>query len=195
TLDLAALGPVHGAFPGYVFVSSAHADAKATEAYLMTAAEGKIASLTSQTPGVRVVRPPEIVATRTSMAVVFELDLRGEVRQTFAIIASESRQRVWTILCIIDPAFAERYRPVFEAVVHSFEVIPPELLDRPAVMQAVVSIGAVGVALAVVGLAFYVFRKVRRSWARKSEAAMPAPAAASGAPVGPTVPATSPHAA
>src|SRR5437899_6863952 len=106
TMDLAALGPVLGAFPGYVFVSSAHADAKETEAYLMTAAEGKIASLTSQTPGVRVVRPPEIVATRTSMAVVFELDLRGEVRQPFAIIASETRQRVWPILCIIDPAFA-----------------------------------------------------------------------------------------
>jgi hypothetical protein len=152
-VDLVALGPFFRGRQTNVVTASETTVVQETDTFLLATAQDLITELRAQMGPLEVVRPPEVIHTRTSQAVLFEVAYTTTpLHQAVAVVASEPRRRLWAIVFTIDSDSAAEYRPVYEAVFASFEVIPPGPLENPATMFGIVSAGAVAVAVAVVAL-------------------------------------------
>ncbi len=172
--DLLAHGPTISGVTVSVAVSTqADPNAREADAYLFGMAEAAIHRL-QERGGVVVVRSPVAVDTVDARAVFFELSYGdGFVHEVWGIIASESRERVWTVVAQAGRDAADLYRQVFDAIVRSFEVIPPSLVESPKIVFGIVS--GISVAIAVVLVALLARWFVRRQ--KRPRPVKPTPAA------------------
>jgi hypothetical protein len=172
--DLFAYGPTSSGVTVSVAVSTQEEpNAKETDAYLVGTAQAVIRRLLER-GGTVVVRSPVLVDTVNARAALFEVSYgNGSVHEVWGIVASESRERVWTIVAQAGRDTADLYRPVIDAVVRSFEVIPPSLMESPKVVLGLVSGLAVAVAAILVALLARWFVR----WKKRPRTAKPVPPA------------------
>lgn len=151
--DLFAHGPTIGGVTVNVAVTTQEdRNARETDAYLTGAAQAVIHRLQGDV-GAVIVRSPVVVDTVNGRAAIFEVSLaNGFVHEVWGIVASEGRERVWTIVAQAGRDAADLYRPVLDAIVRSFEVIPPSLLESPKAVFGIVSGISVVIAAVLVAL-------------------------------------------
>ncbi|TLZ61171.1 MAG: PKD domain-containing protein [Methanobacteriota archaeon] len=172
--DLFAHGPTISGVTVSVAVSTQEdRDVRETDAYLVGLAQTVIHRLQEQ-GGAVVVRSPVLVDTVNTRAALFEVSYgNGFLHEVWGIVASESRERVWTIVAQAGRDAADLYRPVIDAVVRSFEVIPPSFMENPRMVLGIVSILAVAIAAVLVALLARWFVR----WRKRPRAARPVPPA------------------
>ncbi len=177
TADLIALGPViQGRQASVVVASEEAAGVEESDAFLLSFAQDALSELQYQTP-VIVLEGTHIVQTTTSHAAVFEVELVGAGnRQVWAILASASRHRVYAVVATVESGSAERFAPLIEAVIGSFEVIPPSPLENPLVLVGVIAV--IIAAIVVVAVAALLVRRRRRTEVLSAPGPSPAPGVA-----------------
>jgi len=171
-VDLSASDPAGGG--ATILVWSRAAAVQDTDDFLLTTARNAMTNLRYQYGfSIVVTRAPEIMGTANTRAAIFEVNLTGaHVQQIWAVFVNARYGRIMYVVGSSDSDVIEAYRPVFEAVIQSPQLVPP---PDPVRTMVVVLVAFLGLTIGpIVGIMLWLnYRRRKSPYARPTRGTAP----------------------